>query len=164
MSDFKRNLAESADAAARVGVLFVAVAMFAVMWESDSPPADVSDNWLARRAGVSRPATAPDERLSKSDKNSGLRETSSLLTGVSASSAIVVEYPLPAGIAPGRYRAVDSLGNVQTVRVTSEMATGIRAKSPLAQYIVEQGDRTIYFIRIQGGNEIADARAESVRR
>ena len=35
MSDFKNNLVQTADAAARVGVLFVAVALFAAMWESD---------------------------------------------------------------------------------------------------------------------------------
>lgn len=165
MSDFKRNLVESADGAARVGVLFVAVAMFAAMWESDSPSAGSDDHWLARRAGSSQAVVQVEKGSPKiSEQHARQSNKQGTLKNVSAASVIAVQCPMPVGITPGDYRVVDSLGGVQTVQVTSEMVSGTRTRNPLNQYITEEGDRTIYFIRIKSGSAIARAQAGTVRR
>lgn len=168
MSDFKRNLVESADAAARVGVLCVAVALFAAMWESDAPPsADVSDNWLAQRAADSRPnAHVKQSALNGNQTRSNDVSINKvgLLSDVSVTSTFSVRYPMPVGITPGEYRVVDSLGNVQTVEVTSEMVTGTGTENPVDQYVIEDGDRKIYFIRIQRVADIAWSQPGLLRR
>jgi len=165
MSDFKRNLVESADAAARVGALFVAVAMFAAMWESDSPPEGTDEVWLARRANSSR-AVVQIEKGSQevSEQHSAHAKARTTLKDVSVTSVVTVPYPMPSGITPGNYRVVDTLGNIQTIQVTLEMVPRARAGNPLNQYIIEEGDRTIYFIRIRSGNTIAGAHGGAVRR
>jgi hypothetical protein len=176
MSDLKRNLVESADAAARVGVLFVAVGIFAAMWESDSPTTNDDSNWLARRA---RPAqvvaragedstSAHGSQSSHAGRSNGLRAAS--MQSISSMRSISApQYPMPAGIVPGNYRVVDSLGKVQPLQVTAEMASGTDPQHPLDQYILEDGDRTIYFIRIRrgvgtSGSAIAGSHVDSLRR
>lgn len=170
MSDFKTNLVQSADAAARVGVLFVAVAMFAAMWESDSPPTDASDDhWLARRAATSRSiAEAGDASTESAGSVTATKVTSkkpmpefqpaSLHSGNSRS------YPMPAGICPGEYRVVDSLGMTDTLQVTAETVSIHESDKGRDQYIIEDGDRKIFFIRIQSESSTARMNLGSVRR
>jgi len=163
MSDFKRNLVESADAAARVGVLFVAVAIFAAMWESDTPPAKRDDNWLARRAGASQTISRSDgESTTTSDGSAGLRHSTSVFQTVSTHTTSAQPFPIPAGIVPGDYRVVDSLGMVTTLSVTAEMVSSHRLQTTRDQYVIEDADRTIYFIRLR--NLTAGTISESVRR
>lgn len=166
MSDLKTNLAQSADAAARVGVLFVAVAMFAAMWESDSPPSSSSDDhWLARRAGVSNPvADRGDEQLELLERSQARTERASAFEPASLQTANVQPYPMPAGIVPGEYRVVDSLGMTDTLRITTEMVSHQDSHKASDQYTIENGDRKIYFIRIQGTTAIAGSRLESILR
>ena len=170
MSDLKRNLVESADAAARVGVLFVAVGIFAAMWESDSPTTKHDSNWLARRARSTQiVARAGDDSTSVHEQQSSQPGDSNRLSAVSMQSINAPQYPIPAGIVPGKYRVVDSFGKVQTLQVTVEMASATDPQNPIDQYILEDGERTIYFIRIHGGSDtngsvIAGAHADSARR
>lgn len=166
MSDLKTNLAQSADAAARVGVLFVAVAMFAAMWESDSPPTPSSDDhWLARRAGVSN-SVAPldDKRPELVNQTQAHTERALAFEPASLQTAHVQPYPMPAGIAPGEYRVVDSLGMTDTLRVTAEMVSHHDSQKANDQYIIENVDRKIYFIRIQRTSSVAGANLESILR
>ncbi|MGZ0171440.1 MAG: hypothetical protein ACKVHE_17990 [Planctomycetales bacterium] len=164
MSDFKTNLVQSADAAARVGVLFFAVAMFAAMWESDSPPSSSSDDhWLARRAGASASVAARDDKSSPAVQHSGSRTSvRSTFESVSQHSATARPYPMPAGIAPGEYRVVDSFGMTDTLHVTAETVLHRGSQNASDQYVIENGDRKIYFIRIQGNAAIAGAQFGSV--
>jgi hypothetical protein len=163
MSDSKINLVDSADAAARVGVLFVAVAIFAAMWESDTPPANRDDNWLARRAGTSQTVSRSDDvSASTSDESTGLGHSTSAFQTVSAHTTSAQPFPIPAGIVPGDYRVVDSLGMVTTLNVTAEMVSSHRGQNTRDQYVIEDADRSIYFIRIR--NLTAGTIAESVRR
>lgn len=166
MSDLKTNLAQSADAAARVGVLFVAVAMFAAMWESDSPPTSNSDDhWLARRAGVSTSvADRDDEQSDLVERSQARTERASVFEPASLQTANVQPYPIPAGIVPGEYRVVDSLGMMDTLRITAEMVSHRDSHKASDQYIIENGDRKIYFIRIQGTTAIASNNLESILR
>jgi len=166
MSDLKTNLVQSADAAARVGVLFVAVAMFAAMWESDSPPTSTSDDhWLARRAGVSNPvATLDDEQPELVDRSQARTERASAFEPASLQTANVQPYPMPAGIVPGEYRVVDSLGMTDTLRIIPKMASHQDSHKASDQYIIENGDRKIYFIRIRNVTAIAGSHLESILR
>ncbi|NQV25212.1 MAG: hypothetical protein HQ518_12685 [Rhodopirellula sp.] len=167
MSDFKRNLMESTDAAARVGALFVAVALFAAMWESDSPATASHDNWLARRAGS--PATVVEVHVESSGSADSAvaegvtsNESKPVFGSVSLQSGNSQPYPMPAGIARGEYRVVDSFGMTDTLRVTTEMVSIHDSHKTRDQYIVEDGDRKIFFIRIR--RERATAHVGSVRR
>jgi hypothetical protein len=166
MSDLKTNLVQSADAAARVGVLFVAVAMFAAMWESDSPPTSNSDeHWLARRAGVSKPvATLDDEQPEMVDRSQARIERGSVFEPTSLQTANVQPYPMPAGIAPGEYQVVDSFGMTDTLHITAEMVSHHDSHKASDQYIIENGDRQIFFIRIRKTTTIAGSRLESILR
>lgn len=166
MSDLKTNLVQSVDAAARVGVLFVAVAMFAAMWESDLPSTSSSDNhWLARRAGVtSSIANAAGGQIETTDRSQSHAGRASVLKLARMQIATAQAYPMPAGITPGEYRVVDSLGMMDTLRVTAEMVSLRRSHKASDQYIIENSDRKIYFIRIQGTPSIASANLESMLR
>jgi anti-sigma factor RsiW len=165
MSDFKTNLVQSADAAARVGVLFVAVAMFAAMWESDSPPSNTEDNWLARRAGASNSVADRDDKPMHAVEQSGTRSSvMPMFEPVSRHSAPARPYPMPAGIAPGEYRVVDSLGMTDTLHVTAEMVSLYDSQNTSDQYLIENGDRKIFFIRIQGTTAIAGAHFGAILR
>jgi len=157
MSDFKTNLVQSADAAAQVGVLFLAVAMFAAMWESDSPPTDASnDHWLARRGGVSASVAARDDKPTHAIEHSSTGSSvMPMFEPVSRQSSTARPYPMPAGITPGEYRVVDSLGMTDTLLVTVEMVSLHDSQKASDQYIIENGDRKIYFIRFQGPTTIA---------
>jgi hypothetical protein len=159
MSDFKTNLVHSADAAARVGVLVLAVAMFAAMWESDSPPSSSSDDhWLAKRAGVSNSVSnLADGQLKGVDRSQAHADGATAFKPASLHLASSQLYPMPAGIVPGQYRVVDSLGMTDTLCVTAEMVSLHDSHQASDQYIIENGDRKIYFIRIQGTTAIAGA-------
>lgn len=153
MSDFKKNLVESADAAARVGMLFVTVALFAAMWESDSPPTAQADHWLAGRAGIAEPLTQTEGSVSRTDSDDHTRtgqHRSGAVDSVSITHNEAQPYPLPSGIVPGHYRVVDSLGKVGSLLVTEDMATRDQASSDREQFVVEDGRRTVYFIRLHG--------------
>jgi hypothetical protein len=159
MSDLKTNLVQSADAAARVGVLFVAVTIFATMWESDSPPSSTSDHWLVQRAGASNSvAVREDVQLEPADQSEARADLASTFKPASMHIATVQAYPMPVGITPGEYRVVDSLGMTDTLRVTAEMVSLHDSHNASDQYIIENGDRKIYFIRIQGNATIAGDR------
>jgi hypothetical protein len=164
MSDFKTDLVQSADAAARVGVLFVAVAMFAAMWESDSPPsASSDDHWLARRAGASNSVAARDHKSIHAVEHSATRTSvMPMFEPMSLHFETARPYPMPAGIAPGEYRVVDSFGMTDTLHVTTEMVSLHDSHKANEQYIIEDGDRKIYFIRIQGNAAIAGVQLGSV--
>ncbi|MDA1162004.1 MAG: hypothetical protein O3B13_02770 [Planctomycetota bacterium] len=171
MSDFKRNLAESADSAARVGVLFLAVAMFAAMWESDASSKQ-DDNWLAARARTKFVVAQSDENASleivsqTGEVQKNKPNTSDTFGEVSIRRVSGSPYPLPVGIVPGEYRVVDSRGSVETLHITQEIAsvTGNIESLGLGQYVIADAERTIYFIRIRGGNLTARTIAEPVRR
>lgn len=169
MSDFKTNLVQSADAAARVGALFVAVAMFAAMWESDSPPTDASDeHWLARRAASSTSIAkasdaSPGSAGSISVEDVTTRKPMPALQSVSLPSGNSRTYPMPAGICPGEYRVVDSFGMTDTLQVTAETVSINESDNGRDQYIVEDGDRKIFFIRIQSERANARMNLGSVR-
>lgn len=170
MSDFKTNLVESADAAARVGVLFVAVAMFAAMWESDSPPTDASnDHWLARRAASSTSIAeavdaSPGSAGSVSAENVTSKMPMPVFRPVSFRGGNSRTYPMPAGICPGEYRVVDSFGMTDTLHVTAETVSIHESGIARDQYIIEDGDRKIFFIRIHGKSPTARMNLDSVRR
>lgn len=156
MSDLKTNLVQSADAAARVGVLFVAVTMFAAMWESDSPPSTTDDHWLAQRAGTSNPVSVlKDTPLERTERSEARAALASIFEPASRHITVVQAYPMPVGITPGEYSVVDSLGMTDTLRVTAEMVSLHDSHDASDQYIIENGDRRIYFIRIQGNATIA---------
>ncbi|MDG2358385.1 MAG: hypothetical protein P8M20_01905 [Planctomycetaceae bacterium] len=166
MSDLKTNLVQSVDAAARVGVLFVAVAMFAAMWESDLPSTSSSDNHcLARRTGViSSIANADDGQIETTDRSQSHAGRASVFKLAEMQIGTAQAYPIPAGIAAGEYRVVDSLGMMDTLRVTAEMVSLHRSHKASDQYIIENSDRKIYFIRIQGTPSIASAHLKSILR
>lgn len=162
MSDFKTNLVQSADAAARVGVLFVAVAMFAAMWESDSPPSEAtSDNWLARRAGEPETGAGRDRASERVSQSVFRRDTLPMLTPISYQAMNAQPYPMPAGIAAGEYRVVDSYGMTETLHVTDEMVSIQKSVESRDQYFIENGDRRIYFIRLQSSSVVARAQSRS---
>jgi len=164
MSDLKTNLAKSVDASARVGVLLIAVVMFAAMWESDLQPTSSSDDhWLTERAGVtSSIAHADNGQLETTDRSQSHAGRASVLKLAGIQIATTQAYPMPAGIDPGEYRVVDSLGMMDTLRVTAEMVSLHRSHKASDQYIIENGDRKIYFIRIQSTPSIASAPLESI--
>lgn len=159
MSDFKTNLVQSADAAARVGVLLVAVALFAAMWESDSTsPPSSEEHWLARRAGISNSvADARDESSKTAEQSRGQVESDSVFKPASMSTEQNRSYPMPAGIAPGEYRVVDSFGMADILRISPEMVSLHNSHEVKSQYVIEIGDRTVYFIRIQSCSAVATA-------
>ncbi|MDA0806932.1 MAG: hypothetical protein O2945_03680 [Planctomycetota bacterium] len=152
MSDFKNNLVQTADAAARVGVLFVAVALFAAMWESDSAPTEAGDDhWLARRAGGSAVITQiTGGEFVVDDERNGPTDLQSSPLSLSPLTETSLPYPMPAGIVPGDYRVVDSFGKAWALYVTEEKEAAIKVSPERDQFIVEDGSRTIYFIRIRG--------------
>ncbi len=162
MSDFKTNLVQSADAAARVGVLFVAVAMFAAIWESDSPPTDTSnDHWLARRAAGSTSIADVNDQSPGSSGSVTVEDVTgkqpmSRLQPVSLYSGNSRAYPMPAGMCPGEYRVVDSFGMTDMLQVTAETVPTHESDKGSDQYIIEDGDRKIFFIRIHGNGATAD--------
>ena len=165
MSDFKTNLVQSADAAARVGVLFLAVAMFAAMWESDSPPIDASnDHWLARRAGVSNIHITRNKSVESVGQLPVRREALPMFEPVSHRTMNAQPYPIPVGIVPGEYRVVDSLGMTETLDVTADMVSMQKSDETRDQYIIENGDRKIFFIRIRIQAATARAHFGSARR
>lgn len=153
MTDFKRNLVESADAAARVGVLLVAVVLFAAIWESDSTHAE--ENWLARRAEQETPtvATRDAEDLISSGTDTEVKRVST-----SSRQVPTLRYPIPSGIVAGRYRVVDSEGDVQALQITDEMTSGSESNRGRDFYQTQDGNRMVYFIRIRNENAIADLR------
>jgi hypothetical protein len=169
MSDFKTNLVQSADAAARVGVLCIAVAMFAAMWESDSQPIEASnDNWLTRRAGISTSVAAVGDESPRSADSATVEEVSSnesmpVFRSVALHGGNSRPYPMPTGIAPGEYRVVDSFGMTDTLRVTTEMVSIRDSHETRDQYIIEDGDRKIFFIRIHGESATAQINLSSTR-
>tara|TARA_R110002072_G_scaffold303099_1_gene493405 strand:- start:107659 stop:108156 length:498 start_codon:yes stop_codon:yes gene_type:complete len=165
MSDFKNNLVQSADAAARVGVLFVAVALFAAMWESDSPPAEASDNhWLARRAGALTIDAAGNEPAESVNQTRDQIKAQPVFEPVSHPAVITQPYPMPVGIAPGEYRVVDSRGMTETLNVSAEMVSMQKFDENRDQYIIENGDRKIFFIRIRNENATASRHSGPIRR
>ena len=163
MSDFKRNLVESADAAARVGVLIVAVAMFAAMWESDTPTTGSDDNGLAYRAGTSHTLTRIDESTSVRNRAASQIDSKATFQTVAAQTIITQSFPVPAGIVSGDYHVVDSLGMVATLNVTPDMVSNQRSHNARNHYTIVDADRTIYFIRIHGRNTIADSRTGALK-
>jgi hypothetical protein len=165
MSDFKNNLVQTADAAARVGVLFVAVALFAAMWESDSAPTEASDgHWLARRAGVLTIDAAGDESAKSDSQAQSQRGARQTFEPVSHQSMIAQPYPMPVGIVPGDYRVVDTFGMSETLSVTDEMVSMQKSDETRDHFIIENGDRKIFFIRIRTENATASGHFGPVRR
>jgi hypothetical protein len=165
MSDFKNNLVQTADAAARVGVLFVAVALFAAMWESDSAPTEASDgHWLARRAGVLTIDVAGDESAESDSQTQNQRGVRQAFEPVSHKTTIAQPYPMPVGIVPGEYRVVDSRGMSETLSVTTEMVSMQKSDETRDHFIIENGDRKIFFIRIRSENATAKTHFGPVRR
>jgi hypothetical protein len=70
--------------------------------------------------------------------------------------------PLPADIAPGRYRVVDNKGRTHTISLTGDdiiregVATGL---PPRDVYVQREGDRRWYFIRIDEDEEAVQTAA-----
>ncbi len=170
MSDLKTNLVQSADAAARVGVLFVAVAMFAAMWESDSPPTDASnDHWLAHRAANSASIDEGDAQSTPPAPSATVEEvTRQKSTPASRTDSLHSEnsrsYPMPVGIAAGDYRVVDSFGRTDTLHVSVETVPNHVSQNARDQYIFEDGDRKIFFIRIHSQSATARMNLGSIRK
>lgn len=165
MSDFKTNLVQSADAAARVGVLFVAVALFAAMWESDSPSTQANnDHWLARRADTSNVDTVPNKPAESVSQSPTRREVQKVLEPVSHQAMISEPYPMPVGIVPGEYRVVDSRGMTETLNVTAEMVAMQKSDETRDHFIIGNGDRKIFFIRIRNEHATANGHIRSARR
>ena len=165
MSDFKTNLVQSADAAARVGVLFVAIALFAAMWESDSPSTEANDDhWLARRANASNADAAPNKPAESVSQSPARREVQQMFEPVSHQTMIAEPYPMPVGIVPGEYRVVDSRGMTETLNVTTEMVAMQKSDEIRDHYIIKNGDRKIFFIRIRNENATASGHFGSARR
>lgn len=163
------HMARKAGAAARVVLLMMAVVFFAILWDSDSPQA--RDTWLARRAALRHRAAAISPTVSVSVRaepapSVGAQSVpevrrSRSTTAIQTVSSRVEEsltaadqhWTLPAGIAPGTYRVVDSTGRISLLTVP---AASVSEAGPAPEmYTVEQGALRIYYIRLQAVDVIA---------
>lgn len=155
------HLARKAGAAARVVLLMMAVVFFAILWDSDSPQA--RETWLARRAALRHRAAAisPTVSVSVRAEPAPNARPSSPAAAIQTVSSRVEEsltaadqhWTLPAGIAPGTYRVVDSTGRISLLTVPA--ASISESGSAPEMYTVEQGALRIYYIRIQPVDVIA---------
>ncbi len=175
MSTRTAQMVETVNATARVGALFVSILLFAAMWQSDLSEVQQSEgHWLARRAGLKLPTVVAqqktDERQTAQVK--AATEIASLLDSqfvphfstVSFASHSFDTTDLPAGIAPGRYRVVDSAGTVSSLVVSDSMIGSQRPVVSRAVYTMHRDGVTLYFIRVEdAATEIASARTGNVR-
>lgn len=172
------SVSERAGAAARVLLLLLSLSFFAALWESDSPV--VRESWLARQARQRQQHIEPAQvepsevqvEASDSMTSDSVTQPSenesvavSLVTHetTSASGASEVDRVaalLPPDIAPGSYRVVDTRGSVSLVVVPESRQ---KQNERLDLYAVNDGDRMIYFIRLQAAETVAVAGESSVR-
>lgn len=153
------HMARKAGAAARVVLLMMAVVFFAILWDSDSPQA--RETWLARRAALRHRAAAISPTVSVRAEPAPNARPSRPVAAIQTVSSRVEEsltaadqhWTLPAGIAPGTYRVVDSTGRISLLTVPA--ASVSESGSAPEIYTVEQGALRIYYIRIQPVDVIA---------
>jgi hypothetical protein len=134
-------MVESANAAARIGALMLSVLVFAAMWESDSKP--------------------QTEELRLVQRAEPVRQESATVTTIAPEYGQTRSLPLPAEIAPGHYRVVDSAGTVSSLVVQESIADLNTSTDPLGIYSLQHGDRTLYFIRVEDPTRPGLASAES---
>ncbi len=165
-------MVESVNAASRVGALVLSLIVFAAAWESDSHPTSVEHRLVLRTVGPTAIA-----------QNDAVIQTRHDATDINAFETLLptsfqtVQFPvagiprnlsatnnLPAGIAPGRYRVVDSDGTIDSI-VVSHPATGSGQLTPTPSlYTLQLGSRTRYFIRIESPEaEIATTEIRTLR-
>ena len=160
-----------ATAAARAVVLAIAVLMFAAMWHSDVT--HINERAVAGQSRRSRffareynsgtfvvsvPSLDESTVVITHRRSHRDRNLTSVVTEVPCrafysfdrrSEESTAEKSLPQGITAGMYRVVDSLGNVETVQVTSRMASSFDEPDERSQYVVASTGVTRYFIRVQ---------------
>jgi hypothetical protein len=150
-------MVDSVNAASRVGALVLSLVVFAAMWESDSPPAQ-SKSRLVIRTGECQGTTQSDavlqsRRHAAESSSFGTLLPTSLQTPqtsvVSFISSLSTDGDLPHGIAPGRYRVVDSDGMVDSIVISHSTSGSQRPVQAQSFYTQQLGSRTRYFIRIE---------------
>ena len=119
----------------------LSVLVFAAMWESDSKP-QAEELRLVQRV---KPA----------------RQESATVTTIAPEYGQTRSLPLPAEIVPGHYRVVDSAGAVSSLVVRESMADLNASADPSGIYSLQHGDRTLYFIRVEGSPRSGLASTES---
>jgi hypothetical protein len=150
MNPLKLEIAAAAGTAVRVGALFMAVIVFATMWDSDAKP-EHSNHWLAHRA---------EQRVRPVEHGGGSNSRGAL--SALKTQQIAAQIELPQDITAGQYLVADTWGQVRRVHVTRSMAS---STSPARdQYTLREGDSTTYFIRIRGENKFALAGRDEKRR
>ena len=165
-------MVESVNAASRVGALMLSVVIFAAMWESDSP-AKPRNHQVASRMSAEQ-ITDSDESLSydpqRTDNSAELNSLlptsliDSRVSTVSLMGHVTSSDALPSGIAPGRYRIVDSDGTIDSILVSEAMAGVKRLIQPRDFYTLRLDNRTRYFIRIESPAEtVASAETDDAR-
>ena len=172
MSTRTSQMVESVNAASRVGALMLSVLIFAAMWESDSP-AKPQEHGLASRSSGSQISTQIESVSHTSQQSNSSAELNTLLTTSLIDSRVsivgltgnVTSFgSLPTGIAPGRYRVVDSDGAVDSLFVSEAMAGAQHQIQPRDLYTLQLDNRTRYFIRIESpAATVASAEADDVR-
>ena len=145
MNPLTPETARTAGVAARIAALGATVVLFATMWESDGKPEE-SEHWLVQRAARQQETVADHD-----DRNETVETATVQTQPVSASQ------PLPQHITPGQYIVADSRGQVQHIRVTAEMASS--TPNERSHYTLEQNSVTLYFIRVEEDDRVADAAA-----
>ena len=161
-------MVDSVNAASRVGALLLSVVVFAAMWESDSP-AESQEHWLVSRVSreqIDTAAEPPQSYDRQTELNSLLTMSmsGSQLSMVSAVNAAGTSTSLPSGIAPGRYRVVDSDGAVESIFVSEAMTGTAGSTQPRDFYTLRLDTRTRYFIRVKSAvATVASTKAGDVR-
>ena len=172
MSTRTSQMVESANAAARIGALMLSVLVFAAMWESDSP-AKPQEHGLASRLSGPQINTQSESESHAAQQSDGSAELNTLLTTslidsrvsmVGLTGNVTSSDSLPTGIAPGRYRVVDSDGAVDSLFVSEAVAGAQTQIQPRDLYTLQFDNRTRYFIRIESpAAAVASAKTDDVR-
>lgn len=167
------QLAETMNSAARVGALILAIVAFAAIWETDAKRRDDwialqnrSSSPIVMAAHVSLPesegavvsqtqitdsaivleASHPVKAESIQQLAQRIEPAKPVVRNVSSSNtggSVWSNLKLPAEIAPGAYRVVDSRGRIDLIR----LGAGTAGNGP-KMYSFESDGVTTYFIRI----------------
>lgn len=122
----------------RVSLLLMVTGLFAAMWSGDSP-----DDRSGAEIRLARLASSPQASLYCGFGNNARAK----IDTISASSSSKSDYPIPEGIAPGKYLVVNQAGRTWSVTISEDSQSSVK-RTPEDHYLVIQGSLRWHFIRL----------------